>query len=41
MKIVIGSRGSALALAQSELVKEKLMQYDSSFEVEIKVISTK
>ncbi len=41
MKIVIGSRGSALALAQSELVKEKLMQYDSSFEIEIKVISTK
>ena len=41
MKIIIGSRGSQLALAQSELVKEKLEKYDSSFEVEIKVIHTK
>ncbi len=41
MKIVIGSRGSQLALAQSELVKSRLEAYDSSLDIEIKVISTK
>lgn len=41
MKIVIGSRGSKLALAQSELVKNKLEAYNENFDVEIKVIDTK
>lgn len=41
MKIVIGSRGSKLALRQSEEVKEALEKLDSTLEIEIKVIHTK
>lgn len=41
MKIVIGSRGSKLALIQSEEVRQALLDYDSSFDIEIKVIHTK
>jgi len=39
-KIIIGSRGSKLALAQSELVCSRLVQSDPSLEVSIKVIQT-
>lgn len=41
MKIVIGSRGSKLALKQSEEVKIALENLDSTLNVEIKVIHTK
>ena len=41
MKIVIASRGSKLAVTQSEEVKARLEEYDSSLEVEIKIINTK
>lgn len=41
MKIIIGSRGSKLAIAQSEEVKSALLDIDSTLEIEIKVISTK
>ena len=40
MKIVIASRGSKLAVTQSEEVKARLEEYDSSLEVEIKIINT-
>lgn len=38
---MIGSRGSKLAIAQSEEVKSALQQLDPSLNIEIKVISTK
>ena len=41
MKVVIGSRGSKLALVQSEEVKKALEAYDPTMKVEIKVITTK
>lgn len=41
MKIKIASRGSKLAVTQSEEVKARLEEYDSSLEVEIKIINTK
>lgn len=41
MKIVIGSRGSKLAVAQSEEVKQRLLDYDQSLDIEIKIIHTK
>ncbi|MGN1182037.1 MAG: hydroxymethylbilane synthase [Faecalibacillus sp.] len=41
MKIIIGSRGSKLAIAQSEEVKQALLKIDSQLEIEIKAISTK
>lgn len=40
-KIIIGSRGSILALAQSELIKSKLEKNFPDLEFEIKVIVTK
>lgn len=39
-KIIIGSRGSILALAQSEMIKEKLEKIFPELEFEIKVIVT-
>ena len=41
MKITIASRGSKLAVTQSEEVKARLLDYDPSMEVEIKIINTK
>lgn len=41
MKIIIGSRGSKLAIAQSEEVKAALLKIDPALQIEIKVISTK
>lgn len=41
MKVVIGSRGSNLALRQSEIVKQELIKIVPQLEVEIKVIKTK
>lgn len=41
MKITIGSRGSKLAIAQSEEVKTALLQLDPTLQIDIKVISTK
>ncbi len=41
MKIIIGSRGSKLAIAQSQLVIDKLKEIAPEHEYEIKVISTK
>ena len=40
LKIIIGSRGSKLALAQSEYVKAKLLENDPSLDITIKIIST-
>jgi hydroxymethylbilane synthase len=40
-KILIGTRGSKLALWQTEFVKEKLMKIFPDIEIEIKVIKTK
>ncbi|WP_329905101.1 hydroxymethylbilane synthase [Porphyromonas pogonae] len=40
-KIVLGTRGSKLAMRQTELVREALMQVYPTLDVEIKVISTK
>ncbi len=41
MKVTIGSRGSSLALKQSEEVKNKLLEADPGLDIEIEVISTK
>lgn len=41
MKIKIGSRGSKLALIQSEEIKQALLILDPTLEIEIKTISTK
>lgn len=41
MRIVIGSRGSKLALAQSEEVRQALLKTDPTLQIEIKVISTR
>lgn len=41
MKIIIGSRGSALALKQTELVIERLKEAYPNYDYEIKVIHTK
>lgn len=41
MKITIGSRGSKLAVAQSNEVKAALLKIDPTLQIEIKVISTK
>lgn len=41
MKITIGSRGSKLAIAQSNEVKAALLKIDPTLQIEIKVISTK
>jgi len=41
MDIIIGSRGSKLALAQSEEVKARIEALDQKYHVTIKVISTK
>ncbi len=38
--ITIGTRGSALALAQAELVKAMLLRIDSSLDVRVLVIKT-
>lgn len=40
-KIIIGSRGSQLALWQSEYIKAQIEKHDNSVTAEIKVISTK
>jgi hydroxymethylbilane synthase len=40
-KLVIGSRGSELALWQANYVKQELEKLNSNFEIEIKVIKTK
>lgn len=40
-KIVIGSRGSKLALWQAEHIKKELRKYHRSLQVEIKIIKTK
>lgn len=39
-KIILGSRGSLLALAQSEKVKEQLQELNPELDIEIKVIVT-
>ncbi|MGL4567069.1 MAG: hydroxymethylbilane synthase, partial [Fusobacteriaceae bacterium] len=39
-KIVLGSRGSLLALAQSEKIKEQLQKLNPELNIEIKVIMT-
>src|SRR5678815_1432254 len=39
-RLVIGSRGSKLALVQAELVKRLLTQKDESLDVQIEVIKT-
>lgn len=39
-KVVIGSRGSRLALAQAEMIKERLMKEFQDLEFEIKVVVT-
>ncbi|MCD7951208.1 MAG: hydroxymethylbilane synthase [Erysipelotrichaceae bacterium] len=41
MKIVLGSRGSKLALIQTQLVLDKLKKHYPNYEYEIKVIHTK
>lgn len=41
MKITIGSRGSKLAIAQSEEVKNALLKVDPELHIDIQVISTK
>lgn len=41
MKIKIGSRGSRLALIQSEEIKQALLAFDPTFDIEIKTIRTK
>ncbi|MBW9223564.1 hydroxymethylbilane synthase [Methanothermococcus sp. SCGC AD-155-E23] len=41
MKLVIGSRGSKLALAQTYYVKSLLERIDENLEIEIKVVKTK
>jgi hydroxymethylbilane synthase len=40
MKIVIGTRGSRLALAQAEIVKDALLRSDAADAVDIRVIKT-
>ncbi|MDW7680291.1 MAG: hydroxymethylbilane synthase, partial [bacterium] len=40
-RIVIGSRGSRLALTQSEIVKSLLVQQHTDLSVDIKIIKTK
>jgi len=40
-KIVIGSRGSELALWQANFVRKELLKYNKSISVEIKIIKTK
>src|SRR6188508_3232602 len=39
-RLVIGSRGSKLALVQAELVKSQLTQKDESLDVQIEIIKT-
>lgn len=39
-KLIIGSRGSILALKQAELIKKKLEKNNGDFNIEIKVIKT-
>jgi len=39
-KIIIGSRGSKLALAQTKFVAEQIKKFDNEVEIEIKVIKT-
>lgn len=41
MKLVIGSRGSKLALAQTYYVKRLLERVDENLEIEIKVVKTR
>lgn len=41
MKIIVGSRGSQLALTQTKLIVEKLKKQNSEIDFEIKVIKTK
>lgn len=41
LKLVIGSRGSKLALAQTYYVKELLERIDKNLDIEIKIIKTK
>ena len=41
MKIIIGTRGSALALAQAKIVEDKLTSFDNSIKVHKKIIKTK
>ena len=41
MKIIIGTRGSALALAQAKIVEDKLTSLDNSIKVHKKIIKTK
>lgn len=40
MRIIIGTRGSELALMQSEIVKRKLLAVDPTLSVELKIIKT-
>lgn len=39
-KLILGSRGSALALAQVQIVKEALRRIHSELEIEVKIITT-
>ena len=41
MKIIIGTRGSALALAQAKIVEDKLTNFDNSIKIHKKIIKTK
>lgn len=41
MKIIIGSRGSSLALKQTEEIKNKLLKLNNDLNIEIKIIHTK
>lgn len=40
-KIVIGTRGSRLALVQTYMVRDALLKHDPSLEIEVRVIKTK
>jgi hydroxymethylbilane synthase len=39
-KIIIGSRGSKLAITQTRFVAEQIRKYDNEIEIEIKIIKT-
>lgn len=41
MKIILGARGSKLSLAQTQIVKNKLLAINSQLEIEVKIITTK
>lgn len=41
MKIILGARGSKLSLAQTQIVKNKLLAVNSQLEIEVTIITTK